>query len=60
MVQIGISTLWPSPDCSRTALKLVKPYRVSIISQILSAPLFKCTRINRKLRKGSIMAIILR
>ena len=59
LVLIGTSPLCPNPDCSRTALKFQMPYKVSIISQTLSIPLNKCTRITRMLAMGAVMAFVL-
>ena len=59
LVLIGTSPLCPNPDCSRTALNFEWPDKVSIISQTLSVPLNKCTRLTRKLAMGAVMAFVL-
>ena len=60
LVLIGTLLLCPNPGCSRTDLNLEWPYKVSIILQILSVALNKCTRITRKLAMGAVMAFVLR
>ena len=49
----------PNPDRSMTALTFQRPNKVSIISQVCTVALSKCTRIKRKLGMGVVMAFVL-
>ena len=65
MVSLFCDLVWPlylfalAELSSMTALTFQRLYKVSIISQVCTVALSKCTRIKRKLGMGVMMAFVL-